>query len=101
VAAAAVIGIAAGIVLSEIAFDHESPASPSTVAAAAPPTDAVQTDMPVILVDDSTYDPGPAMTTSLGTNIAQISLTGDDGANSGPIVQPDDSEMAVASIPLY
>ncbi len=100
VAAAAVIGIATGIGFSEIVLDAPSTAPIVQVA------DAVQPDMlgdgvPAFLVSDTAYDPGPMIATSLGTNLTEISLTGNNGINGGPIVQADDSEIAVASIPLY
>jgi hypothetical protein len=98
VAAAAVIGIATGIGLSEMVFDEEAP---SAIAVATTPAETIRTETPVMAVGDSAFDPESTMTTSLETNIARISLTGDDGANSEPLGQTDDSEMAVASIPLY
>lgn len=92
VAAAAVVGLVAGIGFSEIVLDHEGD-SPATVAAqeAAPPA---------ILI--SGIDGGtPPGSLALEQDVRVLSLTGSRGTATGTVNPIEDGELSVASIPLY
>ena len=95
VAAAAVIGLVAGIGFSEVVLDHEVP-TPRTAMAQrmAPP--------PVILATgiDGSGTAGAGSLT-LEQDVTALSLTGGDGTDSGTAYDGEDSEVSVASIPLY
>ena len=91
VAAAAVIGIVAGIGLSEAVLDHDMPA--------VRPLAAIQPAPPDVVFVSGSGDVIGALT--LEQDMQVLSLTGSDGTGNGSAYAADEGETSLAAIPLY
>lgn len=93
VAAAAVVGIVAGIGFSELVLDHEMPTTRTVALEGRTP--------PFILIGGIQGATAGAGSLTLEQDIPVLSLTGRDGTGTGTAWQPEEGDASLASIPLY
>lgn len=93
VAAAAVVGIVAGIGFSELVLDHATP-TPQTAA-------LENRTPPFVLIGGLNGVPAATGSLTLEQDVPVLSLTGGNGTGSGTAWPPEEGETSLASIPLY